>query len=879
MGMRLYRILLRAWPRAAREEYGDEMLDVVGRQWAEVGPALGPVGRARFWLRQYTALVRGRGAATTRGGGQEGMKTLLEGFRHDVRQALRTLLRRPGFSLVAALTLGVGIGASTSIFSAIHAVLLRPLPFGDSERMVVIVEQNRATGELGNGASAQNVFDLSEGAELLQYAAVADPYSYDLQVEGRAENIRAWMVAEGFLESLGVRPVLGRLFTAEDFISGDPVLLLSEASWVERFGADPDIVGSEIVLDGQARVVLGIMPSRLQFPGEVEVWTPRPPQPGDPGSRTAAYMPGVALLTPGASLEQAQAEADRIARSIEEAFPAAATDLSFRLTPVREYLFGDVRTPLWILAGAVGLVLLIASANVAGLLVARGLERAREFAVRDALGASRGRLIRLMGSEAGVLALSGGVLGVALTYGGVAVIRGLAPDLPRIETLGVNGPVLAFALGATTVSALLAGLLPALRFARPATALREGGRGQSSGRSGIRLRNRLVVLEVAGALVLLVGAGLLVQSFANVLDEELGFDPENRFALQVFAYGYEGNERVQFVNTAIENMMAIPGVDSVALTSNVPTSDDGVLAALDIDIPFTLEGRALPTPGQEPRAWTVWVSQGLFEVLGQPVVEGRGFRITDDANAPLVTVVNETFARRHFDGASPIGEVVRTPSGDSTVAWEIIGVVADTRPRGHASAPRVEIYRALTQSGSGNLTFVLRTSVPPAGIAEAARQAIWDANPDQSIWGTAALDDLLSERLAERRFNMTLLSAFALIALFLAAIGIYALVSYSVQMRRTELGIRRALGSPPSDILAMILKEGGLLGATGVVLGIGGALVTTRFMRGMLFDVRPNDPVALLVLSGVVLGVSVVAALVPALRARSIHPAEALRSE
>jgi len=325
-------------------------------------------------------------------------------------------------------------------------------------------------------------------------------------------------------------------------------------------------------------------------------------------------------------------------------------------------------------------------------------------------------------------------------------------------------------------------------------------------------------------------------------------------------------------------MMAIPGVDSVALTTSVPTANDAVLSAIDVDLPFNIEGRALAPRGQEPRAWTTWVSQGLFEVLGQPVLDGRAFRITDDSNAPRVVIVNETFARRHFGSESPVGRSLYVGAQDS-ITSEIVGLVADTRPLGHASTPRPELFVPLTQTGSGNLTFVIRTDVPAGEVVEAAREAVWEANPLQSVAGAATLEELLADRLVERRFNMTLLGAFALIALFLAAIGIYALVSYSVQMRRAELGIRRALGSPPSDILAMILKEGGLLGGMGVVLGVGGALLTTRFMRGMLFEVEPTDPGALFGLSALVLAVSVLAALVPALRARSIDPSEALRSE
>ncbi len=883
MGLRLYRRLVRWLPAAARAEYGEEMTRVVAEHWRATTSSVGAFGALMFWLRQYLALAVAARAFSERRAEGGRMGGFIEGITRDLKQAARALWNRPGFTAICALTLGVGIGASTAVFSAVNAVLLRSLPLEDPDRIMVIRQMDRRSGELSEGVSAANTHDLADASRHLEHVAVAEPYSLDLQVDGRAESLSVWLVAEGFMEALGTKPILGRSFAPDDYVAGrGAVVLLGHASWIARFGGDPGIVGTTLALDGDDYTVVGVLPEEFRYPDEAELWAPRAPQPRDRNGRAAAFMAGIGLLAPGVTLAQAEQEVAGIARSLEDAYPQFNANLGFALVPIRDFLFGDVRTPLWVLAGAVGLVLLIACANVAGLLVARGVERGREFALRDALGATRWQRLRLMTFEAGLLATLGGGLGIALTYGGVALIRSLGPDhLPRFDQLSVDGPVLLFALGAALLSALVSGVAPALRFSRSDTArgLREGGRGASEGVGGIRLRNRLVVLEVAGAMVLLVGAGLLGKSFTVLLDQDLGFEPNNRLAIQVFAYQYPDDGLVQFVNQAIENMEAIPGVDRIALTSSVPTADDGILAAIGIDLPFTIQGRPPPPAGQEPQASVIWVTDGLFDVLGQPMVEGRGFAATDDSAAPFVVVVNESFARRHFGDQSPVGESLLTGRDSNAVAREIVGVVSDVRPNGHASTPRPEIYYPLRQDGNASLTFVLRSTVPIETVAEAARNAIWDANPNQSIWGSATLESLVADRLRERRFNLVLLGSFALVALFLAAIGIYGLVSYSVQMRRVELGVRRALGGPSSAILTMVLREGAVLGAVGVALGLAGALATGRFLSSMLFGVEPTDPGTLALLSVVVLSVSALAAFVPAVRAGRVDPADALRGD
>lgn len=882
----LFRGLIRLLPPGLRREYGAEMEQVVRDHWTERRTELGPIGGFWFWTRQYWALGRARWLWTMAGKRKRravGMKGTTDGLMLDLVQTFRALRRRPGFVAITAVTLGVAIGASTAVFSTIDAVLLRDLPFTDPDRILVVVQEDAETGELGDGASAINVADLRSGSRLLEHAAIADPYSFDLIVEGRAESLRAWWAGEGFLESLGAVPHLGRAFASEDYAAdGEPVVLLSWSSWVSRFGADSTIVGQALPLDGAVMTVIGVLPAGLDFPGVVELWVPRPPQSYDVYGRSAAYMAGVARLAPGATLEQARAEASAIAASIAEADPQQGTGVAFRLIPIREYLFGDVTTPLMVIAGAVALVLLIACANVAGLFVARGIERGREFAVRDALGAGRGRLVRLMALESVIIAALGSALGLLLATQGVALIRRMGPDhLPRVQDIAIDPRVLTFTLVAGALSAVLAGVLPAVRLSRsgPGEALGSGSRGGTETRSGIRLRRRLVVLEVAGAMVLLVGAGLLMKSFSVLLDEELGFEYENRLAVQTFAYGYEEFDGgvAGFVTQVVTNLKAIPGVEGVALTTSVPAANDGVLAAIDINLPFRLADRPAPPTGQGPQGWVTWVSSDLFEVLGQPLVVGRAFEPTDDVDAPRVAIINETLARRHFGDENPVGYTMFT--GTNEVAREIVGVVADVRPRGHASVPRPEIYLPLSQSSNASLSFLIQTSVAAGTVMEPAREAIWAANPNQAIWGAATLESLISDRLIERRFNLTVLGAFAGVALFLSLIGIYGLGSYSVRVRRNELGIRRALGGQSSSIVLLVLSEGTRLGAIGVAIGVAGSLLVTRLIQGMLFGVEATDPGVLAVLTVLVIAASTAAALIPALQAHRVDPAESLRAE
>jgi putative ABC transport system permease protein len=808
----------------------------------------------------------------------------MENLILDARHALRSFRRHPGFAAVTILTLGLGIGATTTVFSAIHGVLFRPLPYTDADRIAIVFDANTETGQRGNGTSAANVRDLREAADRLAHVAVAEPWSLDLRHEDRTESLRTWRVSTGFFQAIGIDAALGRTFSPEEYGAGnDKVVILGYRSWVNRFSADRNIIGRVITLDNEPYQVVGVLPEPFRFPDRAEAWIPRVPADSvDNLQRAADFMTGVARLSPGASFAQVQDEANRIAASLSETYAATNANTRFELVPIRDYLFGDVRAPLMVLFGSVGFVLLIACANVAGLILARGAQRQREYALRGALGAGKGRLFAHVTLESLVLASGGCILGIALTWAGVRLIQSLGPDhLPRIDEMRVDGMVLAFAVMCASVSAILAGLAPSLRLSRPDLrgTLSDEARGSVGSRRGRSVRSYIVIAEVGLAVVLLIGAGLLFKSFAVLLDEELGFDPRDRVALQVFAYGYAGEGRANFVNASIANMEAIPGVERVALTTSMPAANDATISSIDIDVPFLIDGRLDPPSGQEPMAATSSISQSYFEVIGVPLVTGRSFDDRDRPDSPPVIMINEALARRYFDQEDPIGKKIRTLGYGRAVVREVAGVVRDTRPFGHESDPRPEIYFPLTQLGSGSLTFVVKMSPGMPAPLQSLMGAVWQANPAQAVWGAATMESLLGEWLKQRRFNLTLLGAFAAIAVILALVGIYGLISYSVAQRMGEMGVRRALGGRSGDIVGMILREGLLLGAAGVGLGIAGALMLTRFLRGMLFGVNALDPMTFVLLSIIVLAVTAGAALIPAVRAVRVNPVTALRTE
>ncbi len=923
--MRLLRWLLWLLPADFRREYRDELLSTVNARWRammreqRLQQRLGQVRhlslarRLRFWVRQWLAVVRiavnlRRGSGILGGADRHQRRrgSLVDGAWKDAQHVVRALRTRPGFTLVAVLTLGLGIGATTAMFSAVHSVLLRPLPYQDADHIVVVRQVDNRDGTLEEGVSAANLHDVAATAHSLSQASVAAAHGLRLMEDGRAFSLRSWLVSEGFFEALGTQALIGRTFQAEELTpGGEHVVLLSHATWQSRFGADTGIVGRELILDGAAYQVIGVLPADFEYPSAADIWAPRPVQPSDEPRRGAANLDGVARLAPGITAAQAQTELNHLATELAAAYPIANADLGFQVTPLRQHLLGDVELPLILLLGAVGLVLLIAAANVAGLQLARGAGRSREFALRGALGASSRNILRLVCVESLLLAAAGGLLGLGITYLGVDLIRLLGPDhVPRLDELRIDSTVLTFALLAATGSALLAGIAPALQASRDLqAALTEGARGSTGGPRTLRLRDRLVMAEIAVALVLAIGAGLLVRSFDRLLDNNLGFEPQGRLAVQVWAYDDNHQPQLDFFQRSREAIGTLPGVEAVGLTTNLPLADDQSILARSRTVRFGLAGVTAASDGDQPIAGWSAIDDGYSEAMGIPLQAGRTFSPRDDPQSSPVAMVNEAFVRRYFPNQDPLGQqLLFGTQADSS--REIVGILGDVRRRGFDSESRAEIYLPLSQAPSAGLTFVIKTASfetasletgpvgpglgktasitttgDPTALIHAVQKTLRAVDPSQAIWAIRPMTNLMWDWTRQRRFNTALLAAFAVLALSLASIGVYGLMSFSVEQRVNELGIRRALGGNTRDILTMILRRGLKLVLTGVSLGLLGSLALTRLMQSLLYGIEPFDPLTFGMLAALVIVVAVLAAYLPARRATRVDPMVVLRSD
>ncbi len=909
--MLVLRILVRLLPRDFRREYGDELLQTVDTQWRAEGATLPWLGRMRFWLRQWWALIQA--AVTLRAGGRllgeadraaavrgrhfEMGTNVLTGMGNDLRHALRGLVTRPGFSLVAVLTLGLGVGATATMFSAVNAVLLRPLPYQDAAEVVVLRQLDTRDGSLHEGVSAANLYDVAAASQTLASASFAEAHGLRWLADGRAISLRSWAVSAGFFEAIGTTPQLGRAFLPDEYQpGGGRVVLVSHWTWQSRFGGDLRILGRELILDGAVHQVVGVLPGDFQYPSAAEIWAPRPPQPGDAGRRAVANTHAIGRVAPGFTRVQAQRELDRVAADLAAVDPEANANMALRAIPLREHLLGDVATPLQMLLGAVFLVLMIAAANVAGLQLARGASRSREIALRGALGASSHRLLRLVVLESLLLAAAAALLGVGLAQLGTSLVRMLAPaSIPRIEALRIDGTVLAFALLVAVASALAAGIVPAWRAVRPSlqATLAAGSRGSTRGSGAGRLRDRLVIAEIALALMLLVGAGLLVRSFDQVLSNDIGFETAHRLAVQVWAYDENHRPQVEFFAQSVEKITALPGVRAVGLTTSLPLADDQSILSRRRMARFTVEGDAVGEGGTMPVAQLAAIDAGYPRALGVVLRMGRIFGPQDHARSTPVVLVNEAFVRHHLAGGEPLGRRLHLPDlkvpavtktameGPETrgAVREIVGVLADVRRHGFESEPQPEIYVSIAQAPSAGLTFVIETAGPPAELLRPVQEALRGVDPSQAIWAARPLEELVRERTRHRSFTLALLLSFAGLALTLAAVGIYGLMAFSVAQRTNELGIRRALGGQTADILGLVMQRGLRLAAIGIGLGLVGAVGLARLLRGMLFGVAPLDPITFVTLPLLVLAVAALATFLPAHKASRVEPTVALRAD
>jgi predicted permease len=802
-------------------------------------------------------------------------------LRQDIRFSLRQLRRNPGFTAIALITLALGIGANTAIFSVVRGVLLRQLPYAAPESLVRVFSTYE--GELSS-VSPADFNDWARQSKLLAGLSASNESTVNLTGTGTAERFRQARVSANAFQLLGVKPALGRAFLpGEDKADAQRVVILSDGLWRTRFGADPRIIGKTITLDGYATEIVGVAPPEMRYPRPVDMWltTRFTDRELSDRNRGARWIDVFGRLAPGVSIQQASSELATIAKQLEQRDPNHNTGYSTHLIPLQNQLTGSVRVPLMILLIAVGFVLLIACANVASLMLGRTAARETEMAVRTALGAGRGRLVRQLLTESTCLALLGGVLGLGLALVATRVLVAMAPrDLPRMFDVHVDTTVLAYTLGTTAVAALLFGSIPALQASvgKLASTLREGGRG-SGGRPGsAHARSALVVAEMTLALMLLTGAGLMLRSFERLRKVNPGFVPEHvsTFSVSLSPVKYETLEQQRvFAATLLEQVHRIPGVDTAGLSFNLPLMGGGFV------ISFTVQGRPAPAPNDEPAAQLRVVSPGYFKAMGIPLRRGRGIESIDRDGAPRAFVISEETARLYFKGEDPIGKHLEFGWGrDGTrLSGEIVGIVGDVRQGTLRSDVSPHAYAAFDQWPIDELTVVMRTKGDPAAVLRSARSVVAALDKDLPVYDAFTLESMVSRSLGQPRFYLTLLSVFAVLAVVLAAVGIYGVIAYTVQQRTRELGIRMALGASAENVVAMVVGRGFVLALAGVALGSVGAFAVTRVMRSLLFGVSERDPatfIAVAVLLGVV---ALVASWIPARRAAKVDPLAAMRTE
>ena len=801
------------------------------------------------------------------------MNTLLQ----DLRYGIRMLLKNPGFAIVAVIALALGIGANAAIFSVVNAVLLRSLPYNDPDRLIVLRE-NKPPQFPEFSVSPGNFLDWEKQNTVFEKLAAIRGFSYNLIDSGsEPERLRGARVSAGLFEMLGVKPATGRTFVAEEDQPGhDAVVILSNKLWQRRFGADPNIIGKAITLNGSSYAVIGIMPPTFQFPDrETELFTPAAFDADQAKQHGSHYISVVGRLKPGVTLEQAHTEMNTIAARLAQAYPDSNTGWGVTLFPMQEYEAREIKPALLLLLGAVALVLLIACANVANLLLARATARQREIAIRTALGASRWRVIRQLLTESILLSLVGGGMGLLMAVWGIDFLLALAPeDLPRGQGGTLDARVLGFTILITLLTGVVFGLAPALQASKPNLneTLKEGGRGLAGGHH--RVRSSLVITEVALALVLLVGAGLLIRSFMRLQQVDPGFNPENALAVSVSlpAKKYaEDEQQAAFFKQLIEKVSALPGVVAVGATQSVPIQGDYVLG-------FNIQGRPPDAPGQEPSTNYYAVSPGYFKAMGITLLRGRLFTEQDKKDAPPVALINETMAKKFFAGEDPIGKGINVTNGPEKFR-EIVGIVSDVKQYGLDQPTPVQTYEPYPQEPFSGMTLIVRTEGNPTVLSEGIRKEVLSIDKDQPVSRVRTLEQIVSESVAKQRFSMLLLGIFAVVALILAAVGLYGVMSYAVTQRTHEIGIRMALGAQQRDVIKLVVGQGMLLALIGVGLGLVASLALTRVMTTLLFGVGATDPLTFLTIPALLIGVALAASFVPARRAMKVDPMIALRYE
>ncbi len=790
----------------------------------------------------------------------------------DLRYAVRTLGRSPGFALVAVLTLALGIGINTTVFSVVNAIALRPPAFIRTEGLAVVRAYNARNG----GESSLTYPDFEEFRESTRTFQDVGAYYDARRILGAAgsepEQIEVEVVTPNLFTLLGARAALGRVFTAADGAGNrGGTVLLADQAWEQRFGRDPRVLGATVTLDGVPHTVIGVMPRNFGFPDNQTFWVPMTkPRTPDRGSR---YLSAVGRLRPGVTLQQGQAELAAFSRAQELRFPDYNDGMELRAIDFREAWAGPAGSALWVMLGAVAFVLLIACANVANLLLARAAARRREIAVRVAMGAGRARLVRQLLTESVLVALMGGALGIAFAVGGLRLILAAFPFSPPLwMVFDIDRNVLLFVLGVSLGTGILFGLAPALRATGGdlQATLRDGGRGSTTGGRRARLHRALVVGELALAVVLLVGATLMIRSFLHLRTASPGFHAAGALAAQMSTGGdryAEAGARTALYRQALERTRALPGVKSAGLVSALPMGGGVNTSGVDV------EGRGV-APGDRLNAERREISEGFFEAMGVPVVAGRSITADEAARGAEVVVVSRTLADRLFPGASPLGRRISVGGPWHTV----VGVAGDVHARNTGEAPRPQLYLPIGNAAGHSVSLVVRTAGDPAGVARAVREAVRAADPTVPV-ELDTMGELASRSLWQQRLFGGMFTSFALIALLLAVTGVYAMMAYAVSQRTHEIGVRMALGARAEGVLRMVVGQGLATAALGVGLGLAGAFAVTRVMSGMLAGVTPGDPLSFALVAALLGGVALLASYLPARRAARVDPMVALRSE
>jgi len=821
-------------------------------------------------------------------------------FLQDIRYALRTLAKSPGFALVAVLTLALGIGANVATFSVVYAVLLRPLPFSHPEQLVRVFDDLRGANVPDVGISAPELWDLQDRSGVFQDISAVDPSNAAVGGGDRAVRAETLVTSPDYFSLLGAKPQIGRVYTAQDAVPGfmEPVVI-SDGFWRGYYGSDPKIVGRKMRLDNDLYTIVGVMQPGFRHPGrtletDVEVWAATgfnaAPFPV-PAVRSIRIIPGaIGRLKPGLTVAQAQTRLNAYVSQLSQQYPTeypAAAAWTVRLVPVKEDLVGPQRAELFILFGAVGFVLLIACVNIANLLLTRSSGRRREIAIRLAMGASRARLASQLLTESTLLAFISGIVALVTVIFLKNAIISLAPaDIPRLNEVEVSVGVLFFAFLISLLTGVLFGLAPALQAANPSQVenLREGGRGSGSGRRHTRLSRILVVSEVALSIILLAGAGLFLRSFWHVLEVRPGFNPSHLTTVQIWIpirndpttdpYSLD-EKRANFLLEVLRRVSALPGVEQATIGGN----DSLPMNSGRNNSPFVIQGRPEESE-RAPIADFALVDTEYFRTMGTPLITGRYFADSDTNKTQQVAVIDQTLARRYWPNANPVGQQVKPLGVTQQFPWlTIVGVVGDIKSDGFDAPTVPHVYQPLRQFAPYNAVIFIRSKTDVGNLGEAVRREVENVDPDIPVHSISTMDQIITRSLADRRFALELLGIFAVVALLLAAIGIYGVMAYSFSQRTHEIGIRIALGAQGKDIFRLAVGEGMQLVAIGLCIGLVGAVALTRFVRTMLFDVSPADPITFSVISAALAVVAFLACYIPARRATRVDPLVALRDE